>query len=63
LRWRRARLTSALRDEQPRGRSGRERQLPLKDQFQSVDIVDLLADMPKPERADESQGRRILRTD
>jgi hypothetical protein len=41
-----------LRDEEQRRRSGREWQAPLEDQFQSVDLVDLLADMSEPERAD-----------
>ena len=44
-------------------RSGREWQAPLEDQLQSVDVVDLLADTPEPERADQGEGRCVVRTD
>jgi hypothetical protein len=38
-----------------RRRSGPEWQAPLEDQLQPVDLVDLLADMPEPERLDEGK--------
>src|SRR5205085_5187491 len=53
---------SSRRDEERRW-SGREWQAPLEDQLQSVDLVDLLADMSEPERADEGKGGRVVRTD
>jgi hypothetical protein len=59
----RTRRMPETHNEERRRRSGREWEAPLEDQLQSVDLVDLLADMPEPERADEGEGGRVVRTD